>query len=215
MFYSHAMPSKSPKVPKDLPPDLGLEVDPGRAITLSASVPGHEAWHFEAEYRPANGAGWVLGRIEVYPSARDVVNGRPVFGRPPLPGVTTNVLRAIPLGRLPDWLGAIHLEDGQRLIPLVTGASVVDFKRRPRPGAAGRDDRPFAELAREYLDACATSRSPIRDLAERHSTNEHTIRDRLVQARKRGLLESAGRGRPGGRLTEKGREALAPEEGQR
>ena len=71
------------------------------------------------------------------------------------------------------------------------------------------DDLELAELAAEYLWTVATgSRRPVVDLAARRFLRVGRAREMLSRARARGILMGAGRGRPGGALTEKGRRIL-------
>jgi hypothetical protein len=71
------------------------------------------------------------------------------------------------------------------------------------------DDLELAELAAEYLWTVATgSRRPVVDLAARRFLRVGRAREMLSRARARGILTGAGRGRPGGALTEKGRRLL-------
>jgi hypothetical protein len=84
--------------------------------------------------------------------------------------------------------------------------------RAPAPAARGAseaalaDDLELAELAAEYLWTVATgSRRPVVDLAARRFLRVGRAREMLARARARGILAGAGRGRPGGALTEKGR----------
>lgn len=207
MHYGLPMPTKKRLVPTDMPARMSLDVDPGVSIAFSTQVPDWSPWWFTAEYRPANGAGWVLSRIEVHPDPASA------GGRPPVPGITSKVLRAIPLSRLPEWLGALSDSTGAPVLPAFTGAHTDDFTRRPRPGAAGRDDLHYAELAREYLNMCAASKRPIQDLANGQGVAANTVRDRLAEARRRDLLERPGKGRAGGRLTLKAKQLLGIEEG--
>jgi hypothetical protein len=74
------------------------------------------------------------------------------------------------------------------------------------------DDLELAELAAEYLWTVATgSRRPVVDLAARRFMRVGRAREMLSRARARGILTGAGRGRPGGALTEKGRRILEAE----
>jgi hypothetical protein len=82
----------------------------------------------------------------------------------------------------------------------------------PAPAVASAmeaDDLELAELAAEYLWTVATgSRRPVVDLAARRFLRVGRAREMLGRARARGILAGAGRGRPGGALTEKGRRLL-------
>jgi hypothetical protein len=214
------MPSinQQPERPRGFRYDISAE-----HLVVQAEIPGSPDWRFAVEYRPSSG-GWVLARLEIFPNeseqilfvarddSRDERIRRPVLGTPPLSGITTKELRNIPLSRLPEWVSSIRGEEfglnsdsGVSFLSAITGASSADFKARPRPGRFGRDDLPYAQLARDYLEVCAVSRSPIVDLTALQGYREGStaVRDALVEARRRGLLESSGRGRQGGRLTPK------------
>jgi len=84
----------------------------------------------------------------------------------------------------------------------------------PKPAPAVQtaeeaEDLELAELAAEYLWTVATgSRRPVVDLAARRLLRVGRARELLARARARGILTGAGRGRPGGVLTEKGRRLL-------
>jgi hypothetical protein len=78
----------------------------------------------------------------------------------------------------------------------------------PRPAAAV-DDLALARLAADYLAIVAGgSRRPVVDLAARHAMPDQRARRLLARARSRGILAGAGSGRPGGVLTDRGRELL-------
>lgn len=72
------------------------------------------------------------------------------------------------------------------------------------------DDRlvRLAVFAARYVDLCGTSPTPTKDLAAEEELAPATVRDRLHQARRGGLLTSAGSGRAGGELTERARTIL-------
>jgi len=85
---------------------------------------------------------------------------------------------------------------------------------RPRPRRAfGRDDRFYAEVAAEYLDAHHHgSRSPVRDLAKARKVTPAQARDLVHEARVRGLLSPGTPGSSGGRLLERALVLLAGKE---
>jgi hypothetical protein len=88
--------------------------------------------------------------------------------------------------------------------PATTGATTAQAG-----GVVTADDLELAELAAEYLWTVATgSRRPVVDLAARRFLRVGRAREMLSRARARGILTGAGRGRPGGALTEKGRRIL-------
>lgn len=85
-------------------------------------------------------------------------------------------------------------------------AWAADFVLRPRTGAGGRGDRPYAALAACYVAAFERGEpSPVREVAAELGFDETAVRNYLTKARERGLLTNAGPGRPGGQLTEKAR----------
>jgi hypothetical protein len=91
-------------------------------------------------------------------------------------------------------------------------------KQPTRPGRRGRDDSFYANIAWEYVRALtARSRHPVADTAEVLRKNDlhysdAYVRDAIAEARRRGLLTPARRGRAGGRLTEKGRKLCFEQE---
>ncbi len=75
--------------------------------------------------------------------------------------------------------------------------------RRPRAPRDERDALDLARLAADYLDIVAAgSRRPVVDLAERRAWSVEQARRALGRARACGLLVGAGRGRPGGALSD-------------
>lgn len=85
-----------------------------------------------------------------------------------------------------------------------------EFVVRPRPGAAGRGDRPYAAVAACYVAAFERGEAtPARAVAAELGFEETAVRNYLTKARERGLLTSAVPGRPGGQLTDKARGQLA------
>ncbi len=81
----------------------------------------------------------------------------------------------------------------------------------PRPGRRGRADESYAQLAADYVAACQTSTTPVKDLADIAHLSPKTIRNHLNAARQRGLLTSAPAGRSGGELTPKAIDLLNEE----
>ena len=82
-----------------------------------------------------------------------------------------------------------------------------DFNRTPRPGRRGRPEKFYAEVAATYA-AHLRDPTPLKSTAAKLGIPEKTVRHFLAQARDRGLLTKAPRGRAGGQLTEKGRKLL-------
>ncbi|MDZ7733984.1 MAG: hypothetical protein U5R31_13750 [Acidimicrobiia bacterium] len=82
-----------------------------------------------------------------------------------------------------------------------------------RPGRAGRPDKFYAEWAKRYVDALEESPgSPVKYLVDNADEGEFLtdkqVRGYLYQARKRGLLTEAPKGRPGGELTDKAKQMV-------
>jgi hypothetical protein len=66
----------------------------------------------------------------------------------------------------------------------------------------------FAQLAARYLELCATSRSPIKDLAAERNEAPATVKNAIYKAREIGFLSETKRGQRGGALTPKAIRAL-------
>lgn len=83
-----------------------------------------------------------------------------------------------------------------------------------RPGRVGRSNQFYAERARVYVEETARGPKPIPRLASDWNLNEASVRSLLHEARRRGLLTAAPRGRAGGQLTAKAKRILVepPEE---
>jgi hypothetical protein len=128
-----------------------------------------------------------------------------------LPGVTPKLLRRIPMGAFVPYVTSFiseAWESGEQSVPLFKGLMEQalpgvgrTLPPRPRPRRnAGLPDEAYAELAREYVEACQHSRRPLQDIAERHAVAPEKIRDRLHEARVRGLLSPGTPGQRGGHL---------------
>src|SRR5262249_23305666 len=83
---------------------------------------------------------------------------------------------------------------------------------QPRPRPARRDARPdayYARLAAFYVRLVERGHGrPTATLAARHGVKPAQMRDRIREARERGLLTYFHGGRPGGQLTARAREML-------
>ncbi len=195
------MPSKSLKVP-----GVGIDLGDGR-ITISGPIPRRPAWCFQATYERPAGGGLVLTALEVFSCDYEIVDGRRRILSVPPGGLSTATVRLVPIADLFDDLSTYTADDsGRLLIELFAGVSAEEMRKRP--GRAGRDDRHYAELAEAYVDLSSTSRRPVADLAKMMRFDPVTVRDKLAEARKRGLLASFGPGRSGGRLTAKAMDLL-------
>jgi len=134
--------------------------------------------------------------------------------RLPIPdlGVTTGLLRRIPFARiaereLDEFIELVEILD---LEPDLWWGEVP-----PVPGRRGSDRGNvfYAQIAAENLELHRSGvRSPIQTLADRHGYSRNTVKTWLTQARQRGLLETRGKGKPGGTLTEKAKQLLSGQE---
>lgn len=194
------MPSRKLRTPNlavDLPPD-----EHGR-ITAEADVPDNPGWRVMVRLAPQLGA-YVVDEVKVFaPDGIEVPPG----------GITQQVLRRLPLQAIKDDLGRSvkFAKGGDLLLDRFAGPDAARAMRRQaaqHPRRAGRDDRYYAEIAAAYVRECATSRSPVVDLARRLRLASVTVRDAVAEARRRDLLTKAGKGRAGGELTEHAREIL-------
>jgi hypothetical protein len=131
-------------------------------------------------------------------------------------GLTTQDLRGVRLGELyatvcqilAEGLQADYADGGPMPDPPMPPKNwITVFRKTPRPGRIGRDDLWYAQLAAAYV-ANIGSKTPVRDLAQRLHISESQLRNLLYEARRRGLLTSAPRGKAGGSLTDKARELL-------
>jgi hypothetical protein len=87
-----------------------------------------------------------------------------------------------------------------------TARSIITAKR---PGSAGRSDYEYILLVVEYQNALTDgSKKPNHVVAAKYFLDHTTVRNMLQEARARGLAESAGPGRMGWKLTEKGQRIL-------
>jgi hypothetical protein len=168
----------------------------------------------------------VIGELRVFP--KETWPGREK--RPPgrWTGEWLGTQASVPLGGLgAATLRSVtltpHLAHAERLVaylqrqyPKLAGLAFglrreVEGPVAPRRGGPGRprhSDRELARLAKAYVDVMEKRRDPIRSLARRHKLNRQTIRGRIHEARRRGLLPKAKQGAPFGRLTAKARALL-------
>lgn len=147
---------------------------------------------------------------------------RPKAPDTPSGGLTARNLRKLTVGRALSaayrHLGGLFRHDPAP--DSLLGQSIQCFAAQavsePRqPGRRGREDAFYAHVASAYVEAITQgSRRPVKDAALALSkawsgTYEDTyIRDLLGEARRRGLLTRPPKGRAGGELTTKGRQAL-------
>jgi hypothetical protein len=134
-----------------------------------------------------------------------------------VPTITTRMLRSIRLGEIisairDDLESRRDLEPRVRnfwedaLGPSTLGEAFAEVLSHA-PAHPRRGDIYLAELAQRYAERVAAgSKSPVKDLAVGVSTAH--IRDAIFRAREKGYLTSSHGPRPGGVLTQAGREVL-------
>jgi hypothetical protein len=82
-----------------------------------------------------------------------------------------------------------------------------------RPGRQGRSDLDYARVAAHYVQNLSSA-TPLKDLAKQLNFSTSQVRNLLYEARRRGLLTAAPKGKSGGALTERARALIGtlPEE---
>jgi hypothetical protein len=142
---------------------------------------------------------------------------------PDAPALTARMLRSVPLGKLQavareSWerrgenTARVYARNADRSPASAMAATlrpVVDAMEL-RPGRRGRTDREYAALSTLYVASMA-DRVTLPELASSLHLSPGTLRNQLYEARRRGLLTAAPKGRSGGELTPKGRELLQKE----
>ena len=126
--------------------------------------------------------------------------------------ITARESHGWPIGYLRDacrtyvQMHLFGLDVGELAGGLVTATSAAwseGFARRKRPGRAGRLDLEYARTAGAYVKHMRRSTTPLADLAGEMCLSASQVRSILYEARRRGLLTAAPKGRAGGELTEK------------
>ncbi len=204
---------------------------PGRVVEEAwIEVPAGEGWL--AAYRVVmTETGPVIGELRVLPAE----NAHRSPGRwsedpsfVPAGGIPARVLRRLrltdPIGLFERFVKKWESEHGDEVTRRVFGRLSSPPSRTPVPkrtGRAGRSDAFYARWAAAYVERLRRgSRHPVRDLAARPPVKisgfasssdapEATVRAIIHEARRRDLLTAAPRGRAGGELTDKAREAVA------
>jgi hypothetical protein len=142
----------------------------------------------------------------------------PAGSEPPVGGLTTRVLRALHLDAMQQSTRSEAAAGARRV---TTGASGLhaspalarqlderakEIERGRRPGPPRINDLELARCASIYVKALG-SRRPLEAVAKR--TGSLSIaRNRIRQARERGLLDGTKRGKQGGALTERALQLL-------
>jgi hypothetical protein len=137
-----------------------------------------------------------------------------------VPTITTRMLRSIRLGEITAAL-RMELEAQQDtklkhgvwgellgLAPSTVGEAFADvLSHSPSRSRQGAID--LARLAQRYAEVVATgSKHPIQDLADELGVKPSHVRDTIFRAREKGYLTRSHGPRPGGSLTQAGRDVL-------
>ena len=148
----------------------------------------------------------IVREMRIYGSADKEQSGE----QAPKGGLTTSVLRSLPLARLAEQA---RQERAYRLAAMEDYYSdeqggLTDEERAEslrRPGPRGRTPGFYAVLAQRYLAVVrAGHRGPVKLLAEEYGVPVRTMETRIGEARKRGILTKPSPGKPGGELTPEG-----------
>jgi hypothetical protein len=161
------------------------EDQPGRFAY--ADLPGHDKWTITAHFVEQDGA-WVIDQLTISCTDNTVPPG----------GLTTRLLRDVSLGVLARRLERRPL--GSLLRP--ANHIAQQHRRDPHPGRRGRDDLYYSCWAALYHQHAQQSQHPIATLATELGISQARVRDHIRNARNRGLLTPAPRGRSGGELTD-------------
>ncbi len=128
-------------------------------------------------------------------------------GEMPVSGqLSTRLVRSASIGdleRLGRWL--IHAARGQMTLPREVGAPEIKTRRRRR------DETELARIAGRYAELATQVSSPSKALAEEMHLSRDRMRKLIAEARDRGLLTEATKGRAGGTITTRAREVLEEE----
>ncbi|MDL4815117.1 hypothetical protein [Actinomadura opuntiae] len=132
-------------------------------------------------------------------------------------GITSSVLRSIPVGRLTQKMRRTSQHGRDDLVP-GTGerADVVADRIRaiaeqdPTPGRKGRPDEFFALVAALYIwNVDHRFSNPVQQIAESCGSTWRAAANWVRLARRRGFLTEGRERRPGGELTPEGLRVLA------
>lgn len=189
-------------------------------VIIENSIPRSGGWFVAATFLLQDDQ-LVLSELRVFPGTDRRRHG--LLHRPgewsrekealdPLPagGITARLLREVSVAditaRAHSWLRAIaeHTSDrpgGRRHWSKVLSAEAA------KPARAGRSDRYYAIWAARYVDKLGSAR-PVQELADEWGLTPTQVRDLIYKARARKLLSGGPPGKPGGTLTDLGREAL-------
>ena len=166
-----------------------------RDFGFTVRIGSNDAWDLHVRLT-AGPSGPICHRLVIEP-AGTYGRSRPSRARPP--GITSTMLKDIPLTRLIQ----------ERIVTIRQGEGYLAQRAKeyvpPRPGSRvgrrGLSDAHYEWVAREYLAACAEDpRRPIVRLCARlgPAYPRPTISSWVDEARSRGFLTEPGQGRPGG-----------------
>lgn len=197
----------TPDRPLPWPTEIQLLEDAGEPLVrrldedlveVYERVPGNDDWYITADFYV--GADRLeLVALAVRPTSRATW---------PPPGVplTTPVLRAVRVQSLYQTLRSwLSIADE---IGLDISSDAAEYRKKPRPGPAGRPDAWYARLAAVYAELSERSSSPTVKLAQRYRISHSRARDLIHEARSRGMLTKTKQGQQGGYLTTKARVLL-------
>ena len=200
--------------------DTGERLAPGRPwrgeTPIHYELPLEDGWLLACTFMRRDDE-LILAELKIVPltdtatdDPRSMGTWSRLSGDVPNGGITSSLLRSIPIGEITkgvlgivrdrrfkfrDWL----IPDQWLDLPEVSGIE--------RPGRAGRDDRYYVVWAARYAEKAGSPR-PIAELAEEHGLRREQVRDLIHTARERDLLTPGRRGRPQGELTAKSRALL-------
>jgi hypothetical protein len=177
-------------------------------LTVEAEVNGRPGWLVKGVFRP-DGVGFVLAEVRVGPSGDEVPAG----------GVQAELMRDVRLNDLHAGLateGPVYARVGSGALSVKPSPALAEELQRLayRMGAGARSARSLdgaATLARwaaRYVEAMATSSTPIAALAKRHRLSRKQVSNLIEQARRAELLSRPGKGSARGGLTARAVEIL-------
>ncbi len=172
-----------------LPSEGGAEIE----IKVWARIAGFDDWRAQLVIRQIEGT-LVTSSFTI--EKRD--------GADPRGGLTSEILRSVPLGAVPRELNRLI---GLTLPKRPVAQLAEDFHKAHRPGRRGRGDGYYAEVAAAYVSRLDSS-SALADLADELALSPSQARNLLYAARRKGLLTEAPGGKAGGQLTDKAKDLL-------
>lgn len=126
----------------------------------------------------------------------------------PSGGITARLLRSLPIGEITSQAVALARRPFARVVEKFPDAAPHYHQwheaLQQRPGRRGRDDDFYLDFVVAYVELVDKGeRAPVAAMASRRQFAATTIRNLIHEARRRGLLTPAPRGRSGGALTPK------------